>query len=54
MSAIAGETGALSFDLRRLKQTSDTGVRANRRQTGLAIDNQGTELKEVVGFEPHS
>ena len=54
MSAIVGETGALSFDLKPSKQTGDTGVRANRRQTGLAIDNQGIEPKEVVGPEPHS
>jgi hypothetical protein len=54
MSAITHQTGALSFDLRPSKRPGGTKVRANRRPAGLAIDNQGVELKEVVVSEPHS
>jgi hypothetical protein len=54
MSAIDHETGALSFDLRRRKRPGDTGVRANRRPSRLAIDSQGVGLKEVVVHESHN
>jgi hypothetical protein len=54
MSAIVGESGSLSFDLRLSKRPDGIAVRANRRPARLAIDNQGDELKEVVGPEAHN
>jgi hypothetical protein len=53
MSAIADETGALSFDLRPPKRPHGIKVRANRRPARPAIDNQGINGKEVVASEPH-